>query len=113
MVKPGGFFCFLFFFSFVPFCLPCLFFSLLGAYLDIIRDAAEISRDVPIAVYQVSGEFAMLTHGANNGAFDYKAAVLESLNSFLRAGASIIITYFTPQVLDWIHEASTHPNARL
>lgn len=70
-------------------------------YLDIIRDLKN-ETNVPIAVYQVSGEFAMLYHGANNGAFELRDAVMESMTSFFRAGCSIIITYFTPQLLEWI-----------
>ncbi len=52
----------------------------------------------------------MLVHGGNNGAFDLKTAVLETLNGFQRAGASILITYFTPDVLAWLSES---PLARL
>jgi porphobilinogen synthase len=48
---------------------------------------------------QVSGEYAMLTHSANAGAFNLKAAVTESLVSMRRAGADVIITYFAPKVL--------------
>jgi len=44
----------------------------------------------------------MLYHAASNGAFDLREAVLESMTSFIRAGSSIIITYFTPQILEWI-----------
>jgi len=72
-----------------------------GSYLDVIHAATKIS-DVPIAAYQVSGEYAMLWHAANAGSFDLKTAVLESLTSIRRAGASIIISYYTPKLLDWI-----------
>lgn len=77
-------------------------------YLDIIRDCADRSP-VPVAVYQVSGEFAMLHAAAANGAFDLQRAVLESLTAFQRAGARIFITYFAPQVLSWLsaHHAAT------
>ncbi len=71
------------------------------AYLDIVRDTAD-SVDLPVAVYQVSGEFAMLYHAAAAGAMDLKKGVMESMTSFRRAGASIIITYFAPQILEWI-----------
>eukprot|EP00160_Parvularia_atlantis_P002334 Unigene11920_Nuclearia_a/m.36294 Unigene11920_Nuclearia_a/g.36294 ORF Unigene11920_Nuclearia_a/g.36294 Unigene11920_Nuclearia_a/m.36294 type:complete len:343 (-) Unigene11920_Nuclearia_a:30-1058(-) len=84
-----------------------------GPYLDVIRDAVELAGGVPVAVYQVSGEFAMLTHGAAHNAFDYKLAVMESLTGFLRAGATVVITYFTPQVLEWIVEAARNAQARL
>ncbi|KAJ3368334.1 hypothetical protein GGF31_006425 [Allomyces arbusculus] len=71
-------------------------------YLDVVRDAAELAPDLPIAIYQVSGEYAMLYHGAAAGAYALEDAVLESLESGLRAGATILITYYTPQVLEWI-----------
>ena len=116
-----------------------------GPYLDVCRDAAE-QCGVPVAAYQVSGEFAMLHHAAAAGAFDLERAVMESLVAFRRAGVrgtdggggacsgpgsafrelrrgppasrlrshtaprttraralqvSIIISYFSPQVLEW------------
>uniref|UniRef100_A0A7N6BWD6 Delta-aminolevulinic acid dehydratase n=1 Tax=Anabas testudineus TaxID=64144 RepID=A0A7N6BWD6_ANATE len=58
----------------------------------------------PLAVYNVSGEFAMMWHGAQAGAFDLRAAVMEAMTAFRRAGADIIITYFTPQLLTWLKE---------
>lgn len=75
-----------------------------GAYLDICRDVANMST-VPVAVYQVSGEYAMIYHAANAGALDFKSAVFESFLSFRRAGVSIIITYFAPQALAWLRQA--------
>ncbi|PRP77702.1 delta-aminolevulinate dehydratase [Planoprotostelium fungivorum] len=74
-----------------------------GPYLDILRDLRENSR-LPIACYHVSGEYAMLWHAANAGAFDLKAAVLETLRGFRRAGADVILTYYTPRLLDWLKE---------
>lgn len=56
----------------------------------------------PLAIYQVSGEYAMLYHGAKAGAFDLKTTLMEVLSSMRRAGADIIISYFTPQVLEWL-----------
>lgn len=73
-------------------------------YLDIVKEIAVRFPDVPIAVYHVSGEYAMLVHGATNGAFDLKSAVLEVMTSFKRSGVSIVITYFTPQILQYIKE---------
>ncbi|KAJ3090618.1 hypothetical protein HK100_007386, partial [Physocladia obscura] len=73
-------------------------------YLDLVRDAKEQYPDLPVAVYQVSGEYAMLYHAAQNKVFDLKVGVLEATEACLRAGASIIITYYTPQLLDWIIE---------
>ncbi len=46
----------------------------------------------------------MIWHGAKNGAFDLKDIVLETCQSFKRAGAQIIITYYTPKLLDWIND---------
>uniref|UniRef100_G1PS48 Delta-aminolevulinic acid dehydratase n=2 Tax=Myotis lucifugus TaxID=59463 RepID=G1PS48_MYOLU len=71
-------------------------------YLDIVREVKNKHPELPLAVYHVSGEFAMLWHGAQAGAFDLKAAVLEVMTAFRRAGADIIITYYTPQLLQWL-----------
>lgn len=65
-----------------------------GAYLDILSEAVKIS-DVPIAAYQVSGEYAMLEAAARNGWLDRDRAVLESITAIKRAGADLIITYYT------------------
>lgn len=62
-------------------------------YLDIVRAARE-NFDTPIAVYNVSGEYAMLKAAAQNGWIDEDRAVDELLVSFVRAGADIVITYF-------------------
>ncbi|KYQ96759.1 delta-aminolevulinate dehydratase [Tieghemostelium lacteum] len=72
-----------------------------GPYLDIIRDVKNAVK-VPVACYQVSGEYAMLYHAAAAGAFNLQSAVLESLISLKRAGCDIYITYFTPNLLDWL-----------
>lgn len=69
-----------------------------GPYLDIVRDARERSN-VPVAVYQVSGEYAMLYHAAKAGAFDLTAMAVETAEGMKRAGADIIISYFTPMLL--------------
>jgi len=71
-------------------------------YLDIISDAKEIGKDLPIAAYQVSGEYAMIHAGAKAGVFDLKAMAEESMQGILRAGATIIVSYFTPEFLDWL-----------
>ncbi|CAK7204496.1 Aminolevulinate dehydratase [Sporothrix eucalyptigena] len=73
-----------------------------GQYLDIISDAKELGKDLPIAAYQVSGEFAMLHAAAKAGVFDLKTAAMEAHDSILRAGATIIVSYFTPELLDWL-----------
>ncbi|KAK1688826.1 delta-aminolevulinic acid dehydratase [Colletotrichum godetiae] len=71
-------------------------------YLDIISDAKELGKDMPVAAYQVSGEFAMIHAAAKSGVFDLKAMAFESTEGILRAGATIVISYFTPEFLDWL-----------
>jgi len=71
-------------------------------YLDIISDAKEIGRNMPIAAYQVSGEFAMVHAAAKAGVFDLKTMAFETTEGILRAGATIVVSYFTPQFLDWL-----------
>ncbi len=63
------------------------------AYMDLIRAVAEVS-DVPVACYNVSGEYAMVKAAAANGWLDEERVVDETLAGFVRAGADIIITYF-------------------
>ena len=70
-------------------------------YLDVIREIRNASR-LPLAAYQVSGEYAMLKHASQAGAFDEKRAVLESLTCLKRAGADAIITYYTQEVVSWL-----------
>ncbi|KCV69908.1 porphobilinogen synthase, variant 2 [Fonticula alba] len=70
-------------------------------YLDIVRDAANEYPNVPVAIYQVSGEYAMLYHAAQHGALQLRAAVQESLEGAVRAGSRILITYYTPHLLHW------------
>ena len=71
-------------------------------YLDIISDAKEIGKDMPVAAYQVSGEFAMVHAAAKAGVFDLRTMAEESLGGILRAGASVVITYFVPDFLEWL-----------
>lgn len=73
-------------------------------YLDIISDAAQINSDIPVAVYQVSGEYAMIHAAAEKGVVGLKELAYESVEGMIRAGASVIITYFTPDFLDWLDE---------
>ncbi|KAK7692955.1 Aminolevulinate dehydratase [Cerrena zonata] len=73
-------------------------------YLDIIADAAELAPDYPLAAYQVSGEYAMIVAGARAGVYDLKTMAFESTEGILRAGCTLILTYFTPQFLDWLDE---------
>ncbi len=71
-------------------------------YLDIVRRVKD-EFGVPTAVYQVSGEFAMLQGAINNGWLDEKKVVLESLTSMKRAGADAILTYFAKRVARWLN----------
>lgn len=73
-----------------------------SSFLDIISDAKEIAKDMPVAAYQVSGEFAMIHAGAKAGVFDLKTMAFESTEGILRAGAGIVVSYFTPEFLDWL-----------
>lgn len=74
------------------------------AYLDIVRQTKDRFPHLPLFIYQVSGEYAMLWHGAKNGAFNLNATLLETLTSMRRAGADVLITYYTPLVLDLIKQ---------
>lgn len=70
-------------------------------YLDVLHRVAEAS-DVPVAVYHVSGEYAMLKTAAAAGALVEKDAVLETMLAFKRAGASFILTYAARDVAEWL-----------
>ncbi len=73
-------------------------------YLDIVRRVKDhFGR--PTAVYQVSGEYAMLKAASQNGWLDEKAVVLESLTAFVRAGADAILTYYAVDAARWLREA--------
>lgn len=67
-------------------------------YLDIIRQVRD-NFDVPVAAYQVSGEYSMIKAAAQNGWVDEMGVIMESLVAFKRAGADLILTYFTEDVL--------------
>ena len=71
-----------------------------GAYLDIIAKVRE-NTNLPIAAYQVSGEYLMIKAAADAGWLDEKAIVLERLTAIKRAGADLILTYFAKQVALW------------
>ena len=62
-------------------------------YLDVIHQLNN-EFNLPIAAYNVSGEYAMVHAAAQNGWLDYKSTMIETLTSIKRAGASIILTYF-------------------
>jgi porphobilinogen synthase len=74
-----------------------------GPYLDVIRAVRE-RHDLPLAAYQVSGEYAMLKAAAQNGWLDERRAALESLVAIRRAGADMIITYYAKDAVRWIAE---------
>ena len=74
-----------------------------GGYLDVLREVADLV-DVPVAAYQVSGEYAMVEAAAANGWIDRDRAILESLTSIHRAGADIVLTYWAAEVARWIAE---------
>ena len=71
------------------------------AYLDLVRVAADVSS-VPVAAYQVSGEYAMICAAAANGWIDKRAVALETLTSIRRAGADIVLTYWAADVAGWL-----------
>ncbi|PWR71221.1 porphobilinogen synthase [Methanospirillum stamsii] len=73
-----------------------------GWFGDIITDIKQLG--LPVAAYQVSGEYSMIRAAAQNGWLDEKRVVIESLISLKRAGADLIITYFAEEVCRWIHE---------
>ena len=70
-------------------------------YLDVIRRVKDATR-LPVAAYNVSGEYAMLKSAAAAGLLDERAAVLEALTGIRRAGADIIITYHAKDVARWL-----------
>lgn len=73
------------------------------AYLDVLRDIRQNSER-PLAVYQVSGEYAMIKAAAAAGVIDEKAVVLESLMAFKRAGADVIISYYAIEACGWLRD---------
>jgi porphobilinogen synthase len=70
-------------------------------YLDVVAAAADVSP-VPVAAYQISGEYSMISAAAANGWIDGRAAALESLTGIRRAGADIVLTYWAADVADWL-----------
>lgn len=70
-------------------------------YLDVIRTVRD-QTEVPIAAYQVSGEYSMLKAAAANGWIDERAAALESLTAIRRAGADIVFTYYAKEAAAWL-----------
>ena len=70
-------------------------------YLDVLR-AARDRFDLPLAAYNVSGEYAMIKAAAAAGDLDERAAVLESLTAIRRAGADVVFTYLAKDVASWL-----------
>ena len=67
------------------------------SYLDVLRAVAETS-DVPVAAYQVSGEYAMVEAAAANGWLDRERTIMETLTAIRRAGADLVLTYWALEV---------------
>ncbi|MGI8804736.1 MAG: porphobilinogen synthase, partial [Thermoleophilaceae bacterium] len=70
-------------------------------YLDVIRRVKD-RTGMPVAAYNVSGEYAMIKAAAAAGYIDERAAVIEALTSIRRAGADMVITYHARDVAEWI-----------
>jgi len=75
------------------------------AYLDIVRDVRE-NTTLPLAVYNVSGEYSMLKMAAQTGVIDYDAVMMETMMAFKRAGADIIISYHAKEVAEILRRES-------
>jgi len=73
-------------------------------YLDVVRRVHERFPDLPLAAYNVSGEYAMVKAAAAKGWLDERAAVLELLSSIRRAGADFIVTYHARDAARWLQE---------
>ena len=73
------------------------------AYLDVLKEAA-LTFDMPLAVYNVSGEYSMVKAAAANGWIDERRIVTENLTAMKRAGAKVIITYHALDMAGWLEE---------
>lgn len=73
------------------------------AYLDIVREIKN-AVDVPVAVYQVSGEYAMIKAASEKGWLDHDAVMLEQITAIKRAGADIIASYFAKDVIKLLYK---------
>ena len=71
------------------------------AYLDLVWQVKQLTQ-LPVAAYNVSGEYAMIKAAGQNGWIDEQRIVLETLTSMRRAGADIILTYFAKDVVEWL-----------
>ncbi|WP_091293340.1 porphobilinogen synthase [Amycolatopsis xylanica] len=73
------------------------------SYLDVIRSAADLSS-VPVAAYNISGEYAMVEAAAANGWLDRERTILEVLTSIRRAGADVILSYWAAEATAWLND---------
>ena len=71
-------------------------------YLDVVRSVRERFPELPLAAYNVSGEYAMVKAAAANGWLDERAAVLETLTGIRRAGADLVVTYHAKDAAAWL-----------
>ena len=72
------------------------------AYLDVVRSVRDRFPELPLAAYNVSGEYAMIKAAAANGWLDERAAVLEALTGIRRAGADLVVTYHAKDAAAWL-----------
>ena len=73
------------------------------AYLDVVH-AVALAVDVPVAAYQVSGEYSMVEAAAANGWVERRRIVLETLTGIKRAGAGTVLTYWAVEAAGWLEE---------
>ncbi len=71
------------------------------AYLDILARVADVA-DVPVAAYQISGEYAMVEAAVARGWLERERTIMETLTSIRRAGADVILTYWATEVASWL-----------
>jgi porphobilinogen synthase len=74
-------------------------------YLDVVRQVRERFPELPLAAYNVSGEYAMVKAAAANGWLDERAAVLELLSAIRRAGADFVVTYHATDAASWLQRS--------
>jgi porphobilinogen synthase len=73
-------------------------------YLDIIYQIRQAHPELPLAAYNVSGEYAMLKAATKNGWLDEQKVILETLTSIKRAGADLILTYHAKEAAKWLNK---------
>jgi porphobilinogen synthase len=75
------------------------------AYLDVLHAVRQHFPGVPLAAYNVSGEYSMVKAAAKAGWIDEKGVVMETMTALRRAGAQIVLTYWAKQVAQWLRES--------